>query len=577
MRVPSIPSVKKARWIAPAVALAIPLAAYAGWPSGATMPGSVLIDLTKEGLQAITGVIGVLVPAQTYLGDQHLGSHGDWDYFADITNLWLGAHIDEAHLIPGNGVLDFSATVEVWINDPSDVANISGGFSEGWPFYSEQTIADCDTHIDAFVVSIAAPVSLAIVDDQVNPPYLDATVGTISWSTDLGSGDIHLDCWIGDVLDLANSIGIDLVGLIINLANSQIDGMIQGFRPQIEAAVEDAFGAASLHQDVALGNGTMTVDINPDAIEITPDGVRVSAGGSFTSTTNECVAEYGHYESIATPSDQPTIASAPPEIWTPHHIGAMIDDDFVNSALFAAYNGGVLCYTLTDGGGLPINTTLLSLLDSEVYGPMFPETKPMIVQTRPAEVPTATPQGPHDVNIDVEDLGVDFMAELDYRNALILGADLDVDAGVDLTFDQNTGLLAIGIALDGSNIHPSIRSNEFAPGHDDEIVSAFSGLFDTIVEPLLGGLTGGLSFGLPSISGVGVTQAQMAASGPSNDWFGLYADLGTVTYPASDGCGGSGSGCQTGCGTGGTMNVPTRPFLFAGALAIAMMRRRRNR
>jgi len=579
MRVPRLPNLKPALRAVP-LALVVPAAiAWAGWPSGAQMPGSLLVDLTRDGLQAITGVIGVLVPSSIPLPETHLGSHSGWNYYVDITNLWVGASINDASIVPGDGVLDFSADVSIWVNTDADRANIVAGLAEDFGIFGGQQnedIADCDTHIDVFDVQIGAPISLSIVDDQVNPPYLDATVGTISWSTDLGSGDIHMDCWLGDILDVLDQFGIDVVSLIINLAYDQIDSMVQGFRPQIEQAVEDAFGAASLHQEVALGNGTMTVDISPDDVIITPDGVRVSAGGSFTSTTAECVSEYGHYESLATPSSPPEIASAPPEIWTPHHVGIMIDDDFANSALFAAYNGGVLCYTLSDGGGLPINTSLLNLLDSSVYGPMFPDTKPMIVQTRPAGVPVASAGGAHDVTVNVDQLGVDFMAELDYRNANVLGVDLAIqDAGVDLNFDNTTGLLDIAVALDGSNLVPSMRLNEYAPGADDTILGAFSGLFDTIVQPLLGGITDGLSFGLPSISGVGVTRAEMAASGPSRDYFGLYADVGTVTYPASDGCGGGGTGCQTGCGTGGT-SIPMRPIMFLFPLAIAAVRRRRR-
>jgi hypothetical protein len=566
-----------------ALALLVPVAALAGWPIGSQIGGGVLADVTDEGFQVLSDMLPSLIPKSIPIPDIAMSGYDDyevfgvtiwwWSYDFTLTNAYVGMEITNAEITPQTGVLAFTADTTLWANEAADPMYLDLDVEDGWGIlgFADTT---CGTYISPFNVWLSSTISLNIVDDGVNPPYLDATMGTIEWSTDLANEDVNLDCWIGDILDFFDWLGIDLIGMIIDLAYSQIDSLVQDFRPDIEAMIEDAFGALSIQEQLDLNGTTMAISVAPDSIEITPQGVRMSLGGSFASDTHECVSEYGHYESMDTPSDAPPIGSAPASIPAPHHFGAIIDDDFANQGLFAAYNGGLLCYKLSAGDGLPIDTTLLSFLGSDIFGPYFPETQPMIIQTRPAEVPTVVAKGEHDLNVQVRKLGLDFMAELEYRNVNMLGADLDVDAGVDFSLDPTTGNLALGLALSGDDLTTTVRHNEFAVGRDEEIAENFTGLFDTIAGPLLGGLTDGLGFGLPSFSGFGLTSLDAAPSGPSEDRIGIYGTLGPVSYEGG-GCGSDGGGCSTGCGTsGGT--IPARAVtLLLFPLALAGLRRRK--
>ncbi len=569
-----------------ALALVLPFAALADpWTSGAVIPGAALVDITPDGFDALVALLPALIPASIVIPDQHIGPQS-LDFFVgdvrgglDVTNINVNVAIQSAQIVPQTGFLAFDAATLVGVGTPSSQIGV-----HGWaeiraclPFvgctpYGSLINTTCPIYVEPAAVDLGADIALEVKDDQL-VPYLDASLtGPIDWS--LTDVNIRGDCLVGDIMSIADDLGIDIEGLLLDALRPQLDSAIQGLGGTITTTIEDAFDQATIEQDVALGTSNMHVAIHPDAVTIVPEGVRLSLAGSFGSVTAPCVAEYGHFDSLETPGEDPAIGSAEADIPSPHHVGVFIDDDLLNQALFAVYNGGALCFELGEDSGLPINTALLGILSPQL-GDLFPTSQPLTIKTRPAEVPTASPVGNHDLNIAVDKLGVDFIGLLDYRNATILAADLHVDAGVDVTLDQTAGSLAIDVPLTGEDLHATIRLNEFAPGEDEAIAGAFGGLFDSVVGPLLGGVLDNLSFALPAIAAgttnIGLNSLEWAASGSSQDMFGAYANVGPVSY--AGGCDGSGGGCQTGCGTG---EVPVRAVLLPLALVAALARRRRS-
>jgi hypothetical protein len=91
------------------------------------------------------------------------------------------------------------------------------------------------------------------------------------------------------------------------------------------------------------------------------------------------------------------------------------------------------------------------------------------------------------------------------------------------------------------------------------------------VDSVIGGLLEDLSFAMPAFSGIGLTDLQTAPTGDASDWLGAYAWVGTVTYPAADGCS---DGCSSGC-SGGCANGSGIPALWAAAVGLFFLRRRR--
>lgn len=568
-----------------ALSLTIPNLARADWPSGAEISGGALVDLTADGLDAIAqNILPAVVPAEIDVGGFDSSDSGFcYSYSAGVENIFVGAQIENAAIVPGNGVLHFDATATISINDIADQMNL---YANADTCVGIDANIDCPMYVEPVDVSLSADIALA-VDANGNLQATVLDVGNdgspIDWDF---TSELNLrgDCFLGDVIDVIDTVfgwlGLDLETEILNLARPAINDQLQALIPELEAALEDAFSAANIEQDVALGEATMHISLHPDGVTIVPEGIRVSAAAAFSSDQADCIAEYGHDESLETNGGDPVIGEAPVGIPSPFHVGVALDDDVVNQGLFAAYNGGLLCYELSDAGGISINTSLLkTALSEEVFGPtLFPVAQPVLIKTRPKEVPTAKPVGPHDLNIAVNDLGLEFYAELDYRRALMLGADLDVDAGIDLTLDPVTGSLGIAVPLSGDDISASIVHNEFAPGNDDVIAGRFGNLFDSLVAPLLGDLLGNLAFAMPTLSAgtanIGLSSLDMAPTGPEVDHFGVYANVGTVAYANGSGCSGEDGGCGGGCGTQG--QVPTRLALLFVPLTLGILRRRRN-
>ena len=60
-----------------------------------------------------------------------------------------------------------------------------------------------------------------------------------------------------------------------------------------------------------------------------------------------------------------------------------IDDDFANQILYSAWRSGVLCQTI-DASTFPIDTSILNLITGDAFMDLFPETSPLIIQTKPS-------------------------------------------------------------------------------------------------------------------------------------------------------------------------------------------------
>ncbi len=524
-------------------ALLLPLAAFAGWPRGAELNPALLVDVTEPGLEKIAEAIPGFIPNPIEIPDinQSGGVQPVGAYDLSVSNLWLTADIQEADIEPGNGVLTVSADGEITIASPQDPFNVTFDVTL---FGGNIEVANCDAWVTAFNVEIDADATLDVEDGA-----LDATIGEVGVEWDVTNDNVELECWIGDMDDVLDYVNLSPINLALDFIKDYLVTVIDDQKPQIEQLLEDSFAAANIEQQIDLAGNTLNVALHPEDVQITPDGVRViAAGGMSAANSNPCVAEYGHTESLQTDSPSPGIGEAPNNVYP--HMAVYVPDDLLNQGLFAVYDAGLLCYTLQGDVPIPITTDLLTILNGDAFAPLFPSSQPMVIKTRPVNVPTATPEGDGDINVQVEDLGLDFIAELDGRQATILATDLDVDAGADVLFDNQTGLLSIGVELGAENISPAIRLNEFAPGQDEAILSSFGSLVNTLVGPLLGGALDNLSFPLPSFNGFGLTSAEIEPAGDNEDFFGVFARVGDVPYENAAGCDG-GEGCSTGCGTGG--------------------------
>lgn len=529
------------------------------WPPGAEIEDAAELHVTTSGLEAVTALIPTLLPERMDIGEAVNTDGGTWcfNYEFKMDNVWVGVELTDAQITPGNGVLDLHVDLLVNVNDSSDKFNID---------YEVACIgSDCPGYVEPFEVSVDTTMALEVVDGPDGLPVLDATMGEIFVTYADITEYLQLDCWIGDLEDILNWLGLSMYELIFGLVEGELESAIAEMGPELEAAIEDAFSSATISEEIDVQGTVVTLDLYPSDIKIRPAGMSVIMNGAVSADENACVVD-SLGGSLRTAGPPPGLADLPAGT----EMGVVLADDFINQLTYAVWRGGVLCYKLQGNDPLPINTSLLSLIAGDVFNELFPETEAMIIATRPMNPPVARLDGEYDMNIDIEDLGLDFYGNVDDRMAKVMGMDLDVATGVNLNFDGSTGELVVDIPLSSDQVTPAVVSNELVPGTDEAILENFGGAFDTILETVVGGMLEDLAFGLPAMEGIGLTSLDVSAGGTQGDWMVMSAGLGTVPYEAT-GCDDSG-GCSGGCGTA---QGPSRFFwMLCLPLAIVAFRRR---
>ena len=566
-----------------ALLLLLPTIAVASLPPGTIVEDAVVVDVTEAGFEAITSVLPTLLPSEIPIDD--IGDDGGIYEYA-LENMWIGITVDDATITPENGYLDVAIDLSIQVNASDDKFSI---------FYEILWVIGetCYGYIAPFEASITTQIGLSIYDmdgDGIND--LDAEIMDISFDLDIdGANDINIDsCSISYIEEVLNFFGLSIWDIALTLAEPLLDSAIEGFLPDLEETIEDAFSQAQISDSFDLGGVVIDLELYPANIEIEPAGLRLGMNGGMSSDqAAECISEYDPGGSLSTVSDPPGLATAPSGVSSDYHMGLLLSDDFGNQALYSLWRGGLLCYEITaEDDLLPIalDTSILGLLAGDAFSDLFPESKPLVIQTRPRKAPELDFASDHNVAVVVEDLGLEFYGELDHRQALILGLDLTANVGVDIDLDDTTGELGIEIDLGSDAVTGVVGINEFNPSANTDIEANFADVYETLVMGIVSGLLEDLVFPLPSMEGFGLTGLELSAAGSDEDWLGAYASVGIVSYDnggctdedggcsSEDGGCASTSGCEGGgCATGGPSSGRWMAFSFAMLAAIFMRRR----
>ena len=540
------------------------------YPAGTPVDEAVIIDLTPDGFDALTGVLPTLLPSGISvdpIGDGYEGAFGEcWlgGYEYGVSNLWIDLAVGRADITPRDGYIEISLAIDIKVNEPSDTFEL---------YTMLECIEDtCDGHVEPFTVTADTIVDMRVATGDDGLPYIEANVGDVAVDYTLSGSQINLDnCAIGTVEDILNIFGLSIFDIVLSFAGGFIDDAISGFVPEIEALIEEATSEVYIEQELDLGGAIADLVIYPHEIRIRDEGMRIAMAGLVDAREPApCIAEYDEGGSYHIASDTPDIGDGPGD----HHAGIFLSDEFGNQALYSLWRAGLLCQVVDSEltGGFAIDTNLLGILADETFDPLFPTPQPMLIVTRPAAPPELVYNGANDIELAVQELGLDFYAELDHRQARVVGVDIATDIGLNLPFDETTGTLGIDLDISGDNVDAVVNHNDFAPEATADIEAAVPGMFDTLVGPVVGALLGETSIALPALEGLGLTGLDIDAAGPSSDWLGVYGSVGVVTYEAA-GCDESGEGgCDLGCGAVGPS--PGRFALFGLPLLFVALRRR---
>jgi len=532
-------------------------------PAGATIPEAAVVNIPPEGLDQLGGLVSGFLPVEGIELDPINQSGGGGfcllEYNIDLSNMKIGLAITDTSVVPEPGVLNVTIDALININDPADKFQL---------YLDAICITnDCPGYVAPFPVTITLPIALDIVTDPVTgDAVLDATLGDMVLDNGLQDSDINLDCGIQTLQNVLDLVGISIYDYLIGFAEDFLVQEIEAQTAQIEATIEDAFASATINQSFeVLPGATLDVYLAPSDVLIDTDGMALIMEAAVDAPLAPCLQGIDPGASKGTSGPAPSLASEPAGT----QMAVQLSDDFVNQTLYGVWRSGLLCQEIAGGefGGFAVDTNLLGLLGGAPYQELFPDTAPMIIKTIPHNPLEADFSGSSDIQIPIEDLEVLFFAELDGRMARALSVGISPDVNVDLVFDDTVGELAVDIAL-GDDFRTELTGDVMIPGAEAEIVDNVDGALVGLVDSLLGSLLGdAISFGLPALDGgFGLTSLSATPTG-GGEWLGLYAEVGTVTYPAgscSDGCSG-GSGCTS---------SGSSAFTFA-ALMVFFMRRRR--
>lgn len=556
------------------LALLAPTARAADYlPPGSTVETAAVIDVTAAGLASVETLLPALLPSSIAIPDQSDSGNAVCDYAYGLYGAWVKLAVANADVVPSPGLLAVTVDFNVSLNSTSDPFDLYYEL-DCWLFSFDDT---CSGRVETFPAQAYMALYLDVVDDG-GTPRLDVTVADLQVNYELDSDKIVLDgCSIGDLEEVLSYVGLSVYDLVLDYAGSYIESTVADMGAEIETTLEDAFNQAVIDQQFTLLDKTLTVHLQPADVVIDTPGIRILMEGSMEADApDSCIDAWDPGGSLVTASEPPDLGSVPSGVTAGYHAGAFVSDELANQAMYALWRSGLLCYTLEgEVQGFELSTSLFDLMGtdvSEAFAEIFPESVPLTIITRPRQAPLADFEGANDVGLTVSDLGVDMYGEVDARQALVLGLDVNATAGANLTLDGSTGTLDIGIDLDPADIVATVRSNELAADATSAIESGFGGLLQTILSMFAGSLLEGTSVDIPSFNGVGLTDIEVAAAGTGKDWLGLFAWLGPVSYP-STGCDDTGSGCEGGCGTNG---VATARWSLLGLAGAALLARRRR-
>lgn len=600
------------------------------WQAGQEVDPALYVDVTKEGLDQIETILRAVLPPTVPIDNAGLVSGGSIgssfigaDYEFGVNNLVVLPAISNADVIPlagsptgcrflypENGRIRLNLDLDVSLNTAANpaYAYISADlnlFGLGLDVLDE----DCNIHMDH--KHVTATVDLIVgpkLDTFTCQPLVDANgfvepevkLESFSWDMDINSiDDLSLNCsgFLSLLLDMADFFGIDPVELLLASLRPTIDSTINDTVDTLIPQINDALKALVIQQSLPLLGANYDVTLGPKDVKVTNDGLRITMGGLLDpgEFPASCVSEFDPGGSRLTiPTHDPRYPElADHSVDFDQHVAFQINDDFINQALYGLWRNGLLCQSISGDSSpidlpIPLDSSLLGLLAGGKFDEFFPTAQPLLIHTRPVSPPTfaMTNSTPAAV-LDVEDLGIDFYAELDGRYARFVGLDMSAQAGVDVLFDGTTGNLGAAVTFDPSRVTTHVSFNDLKPDASAQVESGWGAIVETVAGPLINNLLGeNLTFALPSFKvtpdqpqPLGLQTAVLAASGPIKDFMGVFGTFGLVNYGGSAATGGcdlfgssGGAGCGGGCSSPG---VPVRVGWLLLPMLVAGLRRRR--
>ena len=581
------------------VAILSPPAAAQAPPEAVTIDPAAALHVSARGLDALGDSIAAVVPTGILVEglagnlECEAGSGDVLDYSVEDIQVNLSA--DEVSVTPTAGHLDVSMMLTLW-SDPADVL-VDGtcviALDEACTFGLQPTW-----------VSVDFPVTLGLHDG-----VLDLAVGTIEFEHGNFGNPVPPGCLLGDALETLQGYDIDIIGTLID---SLVDDQLTTLGETLQESLGGLAQALTFEDVLEFNGAQLEYMLEASSLEVTDAGLMLQFAAKFSAPQYGSCVPVGSaaYQPVAGP--MPGLAGLIPDTLIPYHAALQINEDAINQALYAAWQGGLLCLRLADLVDMEITTGYLELVEPDLVAELWPEPKLLDIYISPDSPPLATfADGP---TVEAA-LLMDVYGEELGRLTRFWGNGLYADAGVGLSYAD--GELSVDLDFDmESHLGVTVEYNEWLPS---AIPEGFGGLIPDLAGNVIDLDTMIPSFAIPSFYGLTLADLDMRVVGPGQDWLGLYAwvdpsqvepmEIGPVSFgdggvgcdggspditiegcdttggglgcdSGASGCSGEGSGCSSGegssCGScSATPRVSPRNFAMILVPLGLMLRRRR--
>jgi hypothetical protein len=354
-----------------------------------------------------------------------------------------------------------------------------------------------------------------------DPSFVDVTlVGPVDFAlsgfqSQFISG-ICDDPILGDIIQLLVSPdmieGLVADGFASNLSDPDGAGPLDS---PLAAAIEEALAGISIAGPVGEALGGV-LDAPIASIEEDANGLTLLADAAFTNPA-PAVGAPDLAASYAVAETPPVFGPTTPGQGLPYGMAFGISSSAMNQLLKTQIEGGLLSQDITNAGGLPITVGLLRLFVPELQGILNP-LAPGIIHVRPALAPVFTGQpGPGGELAELRVAGLLVEMRAQQPDALVLTLELDLNAGVDLAFED--GGLVFSLATPPvEEIGVTVLENPFSTD-ENALRAALQDFFPFIAPALTSALE---AFPVPSFLGLELVPVEVARM---NGWTLLFADL----------------------------------------------------
>jgi len=316
--------------------------------------------------------------------------------------------------------------------------------------------------------------------------------------------------------------------LLQTLIDSVAGDLVAALLPDlINEALAEQLEGVLLEGTSEVGDYTLLYAFSPD-FESDQYGFMVETDARLYiegDTVDPCIDPGDEIGSPYTAGAMPPFDSVLTPGGDPYDIAMVFSDDLFNQLIYSFLAKGELCLmfpfeydgdqglTLADFAGLfPDYPLDADLEDAANLIDLYPIDLPRIV----------VGDNDTDLALVAQPYHLDWYIEVEERYVAMLTADLNLNLALSLDLDDDNNLLIV-LNEELSTIHFTVHGSEWNILPPALLETLLNGLIEGFLLPLIADAFPPIP--LPSLMGYQLTIHEIGATGPSNDYFGLFCEL----------------------------------------------------